>query len=570
MSHVTCHIVTLSHCHLSHCQLSLVKLSIVTSQNGYCQKNPGLEGKLPIIVDFITFESIIDIFRVDYQHDRHGDNRSRAESRKSTVSIIEVESIRSPLHERSTEWRAMWISIAMQFVVGIQISVYYMSMWPYLSGLDKTADMDFLGWVVAACNIGCTISNPLYGLWNQKTLSCKWPTITGFLIAAIGQVMYGAISEVQDNGKWYMLAARVVTGLGVGNLAALRAYGATASVPKDRLKAISYGTAGYVFGISFGPAISAFFTPLGESGFTIWIVNINMYTSAAYLMALICVAASVLMLLFFQEDYAGIVDKKNEDGKAGSYVVVPKYDLVPALVCIYLYMIVSMIATNIEVMSTPLTTVLYDWKDSQAILYNGIIESVTCIVSVLINFGIGKSRIGKIDKRIQILFGLFVFVAFHLVNYPWWFYSGPLHFLPPGSNTTLVGGCLDSYTWCSSTTRVPMFLYIFAFVVFFGIAFPFVESPAAALYSEILGPRKQGVMQGLFSFGGSITPFVASIVMTFLFQHTGYKYVILLQSATILIAFLLMLVFYNRLVPLKLKPKPGKPAAYKNGVFYSM
>uniref|UniRef100_A0A8R1HJI3 RING-type domain-containing protein n=1 Tax=Caenorhabditis japonica TaxID=281687 RepID=A0A8R1HJI3_CAEJA len=92
MSHVTCHIVTLSHCHLSHCQLSLVKLSIVTSQNGYCQKNPGLEGKLPIIVDFITFESIIDIFRVDYQHDRHGDNRSRAESRKSTVSIIEVES----------------------------------------------------------------------------------------------------------------------------------------------------------------------------------------------------------------------------------------------------------------------------------------------------------------------------------------------------------------------------------------------------------------------------------------------------------------------------------------------
>lgn len=99
-------------------------------------------------------------------------------------------------------------------------------------------------------------SNPLYGLWNQKTLSCKWPTITGFLIAAIGQVMYGAISEVQQHGKWYMLVARVVTGLGVGNLAALRAYGATASTPKDRLKAISYGTAGYVFGISFGPAIS--------------------------------------------------------------------------------------------------------------------------------------------------------------------------------------------------------------------------------------------------------------------------------------------------------------------------
>lgn len=490
----------------------------------------------------------------------------------SKDSGISLDSIRSPLHERSTEWRAMWISIGMQFVVGVQISVYYMSMWPYLSGLDKTADMDFLGWVVAACNIGCTISNPLYGLWNQKTMSCKWPTITGFLIAAVGQLMYGAISEVQQHGKWYMLAARVVTGLGVGNLAALRAYGATASTPKDRLKAISYGTAGYVFGISFGPAISAFFTPLGEQGFNIGIVKIDMYTASAYLMAVICVLAAVVMLISFQEDYAGIIDK-NQDGDEkiqASYVVVPKFDLVPALICIYLYMIVSMIATNIEVMSTPLTTVLYDWKDSQAILYNGIIESVTCIVSVLINFGIGKSRIGKIDKRIQILFGLGVFVAFHLVNYPWWFYSGPLNFLPPGSNTTVVGGCLDTYTWCSSTTRVPMALYIFAFVFFFGIAFPFVESPAAALYSEILGPRKQGTMQGLFSFGGSVTPFVASIIITFLFQHTGYKYVIILQSSTIFIAFVLMIVFYKRLVPLKLKPNNGESAAYKNGVFYSM
>ncbi|PIC31320.1 hypothetical protein B9Z55_012061 [Caenorhabditis nigoni] len=516
----------------------------------------------------------------------------------SKDSGVSLDSIRSPLHERSTEWRAMWISIGMQFVVGVQISVYYMSMWPYLSGLDKTADMDFFGWVVAACNIGCCISNILHGLWNQKTMSCKWPTITGFLIAAVGQLMYGAISEVQQNGKWYMLVARVVTGLGVGNLAALRAYGATASTPKDRMKAISYGTAGYVFGISFGPAISAFFTLLGEQGFNLGVVKMNMYTASAYLMAFICVLAAILMLIFFHEDYAGIIDKsKDSDEKdKANYVVVPKFDLVPALICIYLYMIASMIATTVEAMSTPLTTVLYDWKDSQAILYNGIMSSAGCLVSVLTNFGIGKSKIGKMwvsafrsdfsesvqlktcfmfsvivsDKRIQILFGLVVFVAFHLVNYPWWFYSAPLNFLPPGSNTTVVGGCLDTYTWCSSTTRVPMALYIFAFVFFFGIAFPFVESPAAALYSEILGPRKQGTMQGLFSFGGSVTPFVASIIITFLFQHTGYKYVIILQSSTIFVAFFLMAVFYNRLVPLKLKPNNGESVAYKNGVFYSM
>ncbi|CAB3410039.1 unnamed protein product [Caenorhabditis bovis] len=457
----------------------------------------------------------------------------------------------------------------MQFVVGVQISVYYMSMWPYLSGIDKSADMDFLGWVIAACNIGCTVSNPIYGYWNQKTLSCKWPTVCGFLIAAIGQTMYGAVSEATSNAKWYLLIARVITGLGVGNLAALRTYAATASTPKDRLKVISFGTAGFVFGISFGPAISAVFTPLGEQGWHIGSVVLNMYTTPAYLMALICLLAALVMLLIFVEDYAGIL-KKDENTGENEFHVVPKFDLLPALVCIYLAMIVSMLASNIEVLSTPLTSVLYDWKDSQAILYNGIIESITCLVSVAINLSIGKTRISKIDKRLQIIFGLIVFILYHVFNYPWWFYSGPLHYIPSGSNSTIIGGCLPNYDWCHYTTRVPKAIYIFCFIVFFGVAFPFVESPASALFSEILGPRKQGNMQGLFSFAGSATPFVASIILTYLFQHTGYAYIIIVQTFTLLIGFALVLIYYKRLVPLKLKPKPFKPATYKNGVFYSL
>ncbi|CAD6191201.1 unnamed protein product [Caenorhabditis auriculariae] len=472
------------------------------------------------------------------------------------------------LDQRKTEWRSMWISIAMQFVVGVQISIFYMSMWPYLSGLDPTADMDFLGWVVAACNIGCTFSNPIYGWWNQRTMSVKWPTIVGFIIAAVGQAFYGMVGVLDNNVKWYMLAARIITGVGVGNLAALRAYGATASVPHDRLKAISFGTAGFVFGISFGPAIQAFFTPLGENGFKIGPIPVNMYTSAAYLMTILCLAASVFMFFFFHEDYAGIIeDKEKQDNE---FMKVPKYDLGPALICIYLYMIVSMIATNIEVMSTPLSTVLFDWKDSQSVMYNGIIESITCLVSVSINLLIGFTRIGKIDKRIQIIVGLVFFLLYHLVNYPWPFYPHPLHYIPEGSNTTVVGGCLPSYEWCAHTSRVPLPVYIFAFIVFFGIAFPFVESPAAALYSEILGPRKQGTMQGLFSFGGSVSQFASPILATFLFQHSGYKYVIVTQICTLSVAFLLMAVFYRRLHPLLMKPKIFQKAVYKGGVFYAL
>ena len=38
----------------------------------------------------------------------------------------------------------------------------------------------------------------------------------------------------------------------------MRSYIATASVAKDRLRAVSFGTAGYVTGVMCGPAIQVF------------------------------------------------------------------------------------------------------------------------------------------------------------------------------------------------------------------------------------------------------------------------------------------------------------------------
>ncbi|CAB01157.2 MFS domain-containing protein [Caenorhabditis elegans] len=318
-------------------------------------------------------------------------------SRSGTMTLDENENEKNEvsasdlLDERQTDWRSMWISIFLQFVVGIQVSVYYMSMWPYLQKLDKTADVDFLGWIVASCNIGSTISNPIYGYWNQKTMSVKMPVIIGFMIAALAQTWYGLLS-IFPHAKWFMLSARVLTGFGVGNIAALRIYAATASTPRDRMKAISYGTGGFVLGISFGPVFSAFFTPIGENGWKLGSVSIDMFTVVAFLMAIVCLAACVIVQCFFKENYVGIIDKNESD----SNVVIPKYDLAGALTCIYLFMIVNIIATNVEVMSTPLTTVLYNWKDSQSILYNGIALCCSCIVSVTLNILLGSTRIGKL------------------------------------------------------------------------------------------------------------------------------------------------------------------------------
>lgn len=251
-------------------------------------------------------------------------------------------------------------------------------------------------------------------------------------------------------------------------------------------------------------------------------------------------------------------------------MVIPKFDAVAAVICIYIWMVSCMVATNIEGISTPWSVVMYNWKDSDAVLYNGIFQTASCLVSSGNSFLIGYTRIGQIEKRKQIMFGITVFLLFHIFNYPWPFYAGPLDYIPEGKNSSEIGGCLPSYKWCETTVRVPFPIYMICFIFFFGVSFPFSGSPSCTLYSQILGPRKQGFMQGIHSFAGSFAQCLAPIMTTYLFKISGYKYVMVSQICTLGLALLLVIAFYSRLVPLKMKPLPGKSARYKEGVFYAM
>ncbi|KAK6055954.1 hypothetical protein COOONC_06541, partial [Cooperia oncophora] len=210
--------------------------------------------------------------------------------------------------------------------------------------VDRTATVDFLGWVIAACSLGCSIANPLFGLWNQKTMSIKAPVVVGMIMMIIGQSIFGLLPLFSSNQKWIMLFARLMTGFGAGTLSVLRAYAATASIPRERLSSVSYGTAGY-----------AVFTPVGENGFRIGRIIFNMYTLPAFFMVLLSIACCLIIKLLFKEEYAGIIDKNQEDSHA--FVVIPKFDVIPAVICIYLWMVSCMVATNIEVLvaSLPVT-----------------------------------------------------------------------------------------------------------------------------------------------------------------------------------------------------------------------
>lgn len=71
--------------------------------------------------------------------------------------------------------------------------------------------------VVAACSLGCAVANPLFGYWNQKTLSTKKPLSVGFLLCAIGNLLYGLLPMLPIFMlSPVLLVSRFLTGFGAG------------------------------------------------------------------------------------------------------------------------------------------------------------------------------------------------------------------------------------------------------------------------------------------------------------------------------------------------------------------
>ncbi|VDK64915.1 unnamed protein product [Onchocerca ochengi] len=508
-------------------------------------------------------------------------------------TVITEKAVSSPkevrsLDEGKTPWGSLAICNAVCFMTGLQFSIFFTSMWPYLNGLDSSANLKFFGWITASYSIGSTISTSLFGLWNQKTMSTKYPASFGNLMMALGNSLYGLLPTI-GAGKWFMLLARFIIGLGSGqsistiitwqkeafpgHLCVLRTYSATASIPRDRTKALSITIGSFVFGLSIGPALQALFTPLGSSGFQIGIVIINMYTLPAFIMVTVSIISIILLCTVFTEKYSGILRPDKSEKSFG--LVIPKLDRVAAAICIYLWFTMQSIGTNIEVMAPPLTVAMYNWSDHQAVLYNGIIQSISCALNVVCYFIIGFTSLQHCDKRSMILFGLTCFVAYHIINLPWPFYPEHLDFMKTVPNSTIEdtaysGGCFQHYHWCSYTPRVPFFLYSFAATVLFGLAFPFLASPVGTLYSQILGPRNQGLMQGIFEFFGSSARFLGPIISTTLFEKSGYLWPMLIQLTLLIACIILNIIFRHRLIPLRLKPEIGVPTKYKFGTFYRL
>lgn len=72
-----------------------------------------------------------------------------------------------------------------------------------------------------------------------------------------------------------------------------------------------------------------------------------------------------------------------------------------------------------------------------------------------------------------------------------------------GHSEDFPGGCQAvKYKWCDSTTKEPIGLYMGTFFLL-AAGFPLANCAFSALFSKIIGPRRQGFMQGVIISGGA-------------------------------------------------------------------
>uniref|UniRef100_A0A8R1DGJ4 MFS domain-containing protein n=1 Tax=Caenorhabditis japonica TaxID=281687 RepID=A0A8R1DGJ4_CAEJA len=460
----------------------------------------------------------------------------------ASLKSYTVSSSRINLDQKKTDWTSLWFANLILYFCGLQMSLYFTSMWPYLLKLDPTAQLPFFGIILASFSIGQAVGSPIFGTWTQKTETFKVPVATGLLFCCVGNILYGILPTLNWEVQWLMLVSRVLIGFGAGNLSALRAYVAATSTLDDRNTAVSLATGSQVTGMLTGPILQTAFAFIGDGTRLFNTFDLDAYTSPAFAIAIVLIIISVMIFFYFSEDYAGVIDEKKDNPD----VIIPPFDRRAAIVSIYLWFVIQTIAVNIESLCSVFTIAMYNWTSHEAIVFGGYIETASCALSVSQYLIIGLTRVGKIDKRIQILFGCVVFSIYYLVLLPWPFYTESLQYNPNVTD----GAC--TYEWCQYVPKIPFVAYILVYVLCFGIAFPYIGNSIGTLFSEVLGPRQQGTMQGIFAFFGSVGRCLAPLVTTFFFNSSGYVWVSIEMLTFLILGALSTIFYWKRMVPLKL------------------
>ncbi|EFP10412.1 hypothetical protein CRE_22973 [Caenorhabditis remanei] len=448
--------------------------------------------------------------KIELEEEKRGDDpTTRSESSIESKSDQDDD-------ERETSWQSIYLLTAIGMFCGIQFSIFFPTLWPFLNTVDPTASASFFGFITAAFSVGQGLASPVFGYWMNKAKSVRQPLVFGISIMILSNIIFCFVEGFPEKQRrWVMMVARFFIGVGAGTIGVMRAYAATASSLKDRARAITFIQASYVIGMTFGP---------------------------------------------------------------DSYTAMPTFDTISVAVCVLTQFTLMFIITNLETIGSLYAKMMWGWTNAQAVEYTGILQAVNGLVGVLV-YALFAVKLGdyisQARERIFTIFGLALGVLYHVVTfpYPW---GKDLHFelrnvTVHGKNETEELGCNpDKYRWCHYTKDVNFWIYASMYGVVLAACFPIVNISMNTLFSKILGARRQGTMQGIMLMAGSFARTVGPILVSWIFQEWGPEPIWGIEIFTLSVTAIFWIIFYRRMTPLNSNPKlnPYEYFHYAKGVLY--
>ncbi|CAD6188748.1 unnamed protein product [Caenorhabditis auriculariae] len=438
--------------------------------------------------------------------------------------------------EGGTEWRSLAISASITFFAAVQFTIFFASLWPYLLQLDHQISEEFFGYINAVYSLGQAVMCPAFGYWCNRINQSRLPILTGVVIMTLGNVLYLLSPVLSISPSWVIFYSRLTTGIGAGVLSVLRNYAVLASTPQDRSRSISLNAGCFALGLTIGPAIQIFFTPLGYPGFhLIGDFSMNMYTAPAYFGIFLNILCISLIIFFFKESSVGIMKKTvAENDEHTRFFALPKPSKAAIATCIATRFAQMFVITNIETIGAPLAMTMFNWNKKETVTYNSIMHAGFGAISFILYalnvfFNLGKN----INHRIGSAMGLIGIVIFHLVTFPWWGLPGKITYQETYINvngTTILNpdpiGCRPGYQW-----------YNFAL---------------------------SGTMQGILMLSGSVARMCGPIIVSKVFTAWGPRPAWIMEILVAGGAATLWAIFYKKTVPLKLPNSLSAGSIYRN------
>ncbi|XP_069319751.1 major facilitator superfamily domain-containing protein 8-like isoform X1 [Eulemur rufifrons] len=306
----------------------------------------------------------------------------------------EGDTVETEEHYKS-RWKSIRILYLTMFLSSVGFSIVIMSIWPYLQKIDQTADVSFLGWVIASFSLGQMVASPMFGLWSNYRPR-KEPLIVSIFISVAANCLYAYVHLPASHNKYYMLVARGLVGFVAGNVAVVRSYIAGATSLQERTSSMANTSACQALGFILGPVFQTCFALIGEKGVT-WDViklQINMYTAPVLLGTFLGVFNIILILAILREHWVDDSGRQckniNFEEASTDEVQVPQgnIDQVAVVATNILFFVVLFIFALFETIITPLTMDMYGWTQEQVVLYDGIILAALGVEAVVILLGV--------------------------------------------------------------------------------------------------------------------------------------------------------------------------------------